>query len=43
MPTCHILGAEGFAPARESQGTQPMELRFRAIVGEQSNIDVALA
>jgi hypothetical protein len=35
--------AEGFAPTRESQCTQPMESRFRAMVGEQSNIDVALA
>jgi hypothetical protein len=39
---CEYSGRVG-GLTRESQCTQPIKLRFRAMVGEQSNIDVALA
>ena len=34
MPTCRVLGAEGSAPTRESQNTQPLKVLFRALLME---------
>ena len=34
MPTCHILGAEEFAPILESQNTQSPSLSFRTLLTE---------
>jgi hypothetical protein len=42
VPTCHFLGAEGFAPIRESQNTQSPRLSFRALLTEGADPRVQL-
>jgi hypothetical protein len=42
VPTCHILGAEGFAPIRESENTQSPRLRFCALLTEGGDPSVQL-
>lgn len=32
----------GRVPIRESRNTQPVEVRFRAILGEEINVELAL-
>jgi hypothetical protein len=41
--TCHILGAEGPRGKRESQNTQPSELRFRALLTDKVDVQWAFA
>jgi hypothetical protein len=37
-----MLGTEGSAPTRESQNTQPTELRFRAMLSRNPEVELAL-
>jgi hypothetical protein len=37
-----MLGTEGLEPTRESQNTQSLELRFRALLGEEPKVELAL-
>jgi hypothetical protein len=37
-----MLGTEGLEPIRESRNTQPLELRFRAKLGEEPKVEVSL-
>jgi hypothetical protein len=37
-----MLGTEGPKSTRESQNTQPFDLRFRATLGKRSEVELAL-